>query len=201
MRRTREYLLLYLVISAVIGVSLVGVGCSHTPPRPVELDQARLAYAEARDNPQVASRAPVALREAEEALLRAEQTWDKDKDVREVQNLAAVARQRAEVARAAAEQKQAEAELEELTAARDRLLLDARTREAQRAQGQAERAQRQADQAFQQVRATTTQNQQLEQELNYTKEELAAREAAAKAPAKTCYNSRGVPYPCRARTR
>ena len=45
------------------------MGCSHTPPRPVELDQARMTYAEARDNPQVASRAPVALREAEEALL------------------------------------------------------------------------------------------------------------------------------------
>ena len=106
---TRKYMLLCLVISTVIGISLVG--CSHTPPRPAELDQARLEYAEARDNPQVASRAPVALREAEETLLRAEQIWDKDKDVKEVQNLAAVARQRAELARAAAEQKQAEAEL------------------------------------------------------------------------------------------
>ncbi len=137
---TRKYMLLYLVISTVIGISLVG--CSHTPPRPAELDQARMSYAEARDNPQVASRAPVALREAEEALLRAEQTWDKDKDITEVQNLAAVARQRAEIARAAGEQKQAEAELEELSASRDSLLLDARTREAQRAQEQAERAQR-----------------------------------------------------------
>ena len=187
-RGTREYMLLYLVISIVIGISLVG--CSHTPPRPAELDQARLAYAEARDNPQVASRAPVALREAEEALLRAERVWDKDKDVKEVQNLAAVARQRAEVARAAGDQKQAETALEELTAARERLLLDARTREAQRAQEQAERAQeqaeraqREADQAYQQVRATTTQNTQLERELNYTKEELAAREAIAKEAA------------------
>src|SRR5215831_16856770 len=178
---TWKYLLLYLMISAAIGISLVG--CSHTPPRPVELDQARMAYAEAQANPQVASRAPVALREAEETLLRAERIWDKDKDVREVQNLAAVARQRAEIARATAEQKQAEAELEELTAARDRLLLDARTREAQRAQEQAERAQREADQAYQQVRLATTQNTQLERELAYTQDELAAKEAAAKEAA------------------
>jgi len=148
-----------------------------------------MSYAEARDNPQVASRAPVALREAEEALLRAEQTWDKEKDITEVQNLAAVARQRAEIARAIADQKQAEAEIEELGGARDRLLLDARTREAQRAQEQAERAQQEADRAYQQVRSATTQNTQLERELTYTKEELtakeaAAREAAAKAPAK-----------------
>jgi hypothetical protein len=178
---TRKYLLWYLGISTVLGISLVG--CSHTHPRPVELDQARTAYAEAYDAPQVASRAPVALREAEETLLRAEQIWDKDKDVKEVQNLAAVALQRAEIARAAAAQKQAEAELEELAAARDRLLLEARTREAQRAQEQAERAQREADQAYKQVRATTTQNVQLEQELATTKEELAAREVAAKEAA------------------
>jgi hypothetical protein len=202
MRRvTRECMLLCLVMSAVIGMSLVSLGCTHAPARPAELDQARTAYAEARDNPQVASRAPVALREAEEALLRAEQTWDKDRDLKEVQNLAAVARQRTEIARAAAEQKQAEAELEELAATRDRLLLDARTREARLAQEQAERAQRQADQAYQQVRATTTQNTQLEQELNYAKEELAAKEAAAKTPTKTCYNSRGVAYPCRTKAR
>lgn len=178
---TRKYMLLSLAIGTVIGISLVG--CSHTPPRPVELDQARTAYGEARDNPQVASRAPVALREAEETLLHAEQIWDKEKDVREVQNLAAVAQQRAEIARAAAAQKQAEAEQEELTAARDRLLLEARTREAQRAQEQAERAQREADQAYQQVRATTTQNVQLERELTYTREELAAKEAAAQEAA------------------
>ena len=194
MRRvTRKYMLLSLVLSTVIGISLVG--CSHTPPRPVELDQARMSYAEARDNPQVASRAPVALREAEEVLLRAEQTWDKEKDITEVQNLAAVARQRAEIARAVAEQKQAEAELEELGGARDSLLLDARTREAQRAQEQAERAQREADRAYQQVRSATTQNTQLERELTYTREELAAkeaaaREAAAKAPAKRRTRSR-----------
>jgi len=154
-----------------------------------------MSYAEARDNPQVASRAPVALREAEEALLRAEQTWDKEKDITEVQNLAAVARQRAEIARAIADQKQAEAEIEELGGARDRLLLDARTREAQRAQEQAERAQQEADRAYQQVRSATTQNTQLERELTYTKEELAAkeaaaREAAAKAPAKRRTKSR-----------
>ena len=194
MRRvTRKYMLLSLVLSTVIGISLVG--CSHTPPRPVELDQARMSYAEARDNPQVASRAPVALREAEEVLLRAEQTWDKEKDITEVQNLAAVARQRAEIARAIADQKQAEAEIEELGGARDRLLLDARTREAQRAQEQAERAQREADRAYQQVRSATTQNTQLERELTYTREELAAkeaaaREAAAKAPAKRRTRSR-----------
>jgi len=112
--------------------------------RPAELDEARMSYAQAQQDPQVANNAPVALREAQEAILRAEQTWDKEKDVRETQNLAAVAKRRVEVARAAAEKRRAEIELEELNAQRDRVLLEARTREAQRAQLEADQAQREA---------------------------------------------------------
>ncbi len=55
--------------------------------------------------------------------------------------------------------------MEALGAARERVLLEARTREAQRAQEQAERAQREADKAYQQVRSITTQTTQVEQEL------------------------------------
>ena len=163
-RATREYMFLCLVMGTVVGMSLVGLGCSSAPVRPAELDQARMAYAQAQDTPQVSTHAPVALHEAEVAVRLAERTWDKEKNVREVQNLAAVAERRVEVARAAAEKKQAEADAEELRAARERVLLEARTREAQRAQEQAERAQeqaeraqREADQAYQQVRLITTQ--------------------------------------------
>lgn len=148
---------LCLAIGPVVGMSFVGMGCSSTPVRPGELDQARMAYAQAQDTPQVSTHAPVALHEAEVAVRRAEQTWDKEKDVREVQNLAAVAERRVEVARAAAAKKLAEMDIEELGVARERVLLEARTREAQRAQEAAERAQREAHQAYQQVRAITTQ--------------------------------------------
>jgi len=180
---------LCLAMGTVVGMSLVGLGCSSTPMRPVELDQARMAYAQAQDDPHVASHAPVALREAEEAVRRAEQTWDRQKDVREVQNLAAVAERRVVLARAAAEKKLAEVEMEELGAARERVLLEARTREAQRAQEaaeraqeQAERAQREADQAYQQVRSiTTTQTTQVQQEL-----------APPKAKAKASHRGRAV---------
>jgi len=145
-RALRKYVLLGLAMSTAVGMSLVGLGCSTIPARPVALEEARTAYAQAQQDPQVAINAPVALREAEEAVRRAEQTWEKDKNVREVQNLAAVAKRRVEVARAAAEKKMAEDELAQLSAERERVLLDARTREA-------ERAQREADQAYHQVRS------------------------------------------------
>jgi len=190
-RATRKSMFLYLTISTVVGMGLVGMGCAtHVPP--VELDQARTAYTQAQADPQVSNRAPVALREAEEAVRRAELTWDKEKDVREVQNLAAVARQRVELAHAAAAQKQAEAEAEQLGAERERVLLEARTHEAQRAQEAAERAQREADQAYQQVRLATIKTGQLEQELTTTKEELAAREQVAREQAKASHCKRGT---------
>jgi len=157
-RAIREYVLLGLTMSAAVGVSLVGLGCSHTPARPVALEQARTAYAQAQQDPQVASNAPVALRDAEEAVRRAEQTWEKDKDVREVQNLSAVAERRVALARAAADKKMAENEVAQLGAERERVLLDARTR-------QAEQVQREADRAYQQVRSVTSRDAQLEQEL------------------------------------
>ena len=200
-RATREYRFLCLAIGTVVGMSLVGMGCaSHVPP--AELDQARTAYAQAQADPQVSTRAPVALREAEEAVRRAELTWDKEKDVREVQNLAAVAQQRVELARAAAVQKQAEVDVEQLGAERERILLEARTHEAQRAQEAAEQAQREADRAYQQARSATTRSTQLAQELTTTKEELAAqeqaaREQAARAQTKPCHCKRGVRCHCK----
>jgi hypothetical protein len=74
-RAIREYVLLGLAVSTVMGVSLMGLGCSTTPARPVALEEARTRFAQAQQDPQVATNAPVALREAEEAVNRAEQTW------------------------------------------------------------------------------------------------------------------------------
>lgn len=157
-RAIREYVCIGLALGIVVGVSLMGLGCSTIPARPAELEQARTTFAQAQQDPQVATNAPVALREAEEAMRRAEQAWEKDKNLREVRNLAAVAQRRVEVARAAADKKMAEDEIEQLRSERERVLLEARTREA-------ERMQREADVGFQQVRLVTSRERQLEQDL------------------------------------
>lgn len=147
-RAMRKYVFWGLALGTAVGVSLMGLGCSQTPARPVALEEARTAYAQAQQDPQVAANAQVALREAEEAVRQAEQTWEKDKNVREVQNMAAVAKRRVDIARAAADKKMAENEVAELGGQRERVLLEARTR-------QAERAQQEADRAYQQVRSVT----------------------------------------------
>jgi outer membrane protein OmpA-like peptidoglycan-associated protein len=106
----------------------------------------------------VVTNAPVPLREAHQALLRAEQVWSDHHDTAEVQHLAALATQRVEIAKVVADKKVAEAEIQQGTKERDRVLLDARTRAAQRSQLEAARA-------TQQAQVATAQVQQLQQEL------------------------------------
>ena len=147
----------------VVG-SLLGGGCTAGSP-PVALEQARSAYAQAEQTPAVVANAPVPLREANQALQRAEREWTDYHDTEEVQHLAAVASQRVDIARAAAEKKVAEAQIQQATEDRDQVLLDARTREAQRSQLEAARATQQAHVATSQAQAATSQVQQLQQEL------------------------------------
>jgi outer membrane protein OmpA-like peptidoglycan-associated protein len=124
----------------------------------VALEQARTAYAQAEQTPAVVTNAPVPLREAHQALQRAEHVWADDHDAEEVQHLATLATQRVDIARAAAEQKVAEAQIQQAMEERDQVLLAARTHTAQQAQ-------REAAQATQQAHAATAQVQQLQQEL------------------------------------
>src|SRR5919201_4351470 len=109
----------------VVG-SLLGGGCTAGSP-PMALEQARTAYAQAEHTPEVVATAPVPLREANQALQRAERVWADHHDAEEVQHLAALASQRVAIARAVAEKKVAEAQIQQATEDRDQVLLDART--------------------------------------------------------------------------
>jgi OOP family OmpA-OmpF porin len=141
----------------MVGGSLLGGGCTAGSP-PVALEQARTAYAQAQQTPQVAAQAPVALQDADQALQRAERVWADDHDTEEVQHLSYLTTQRVEIAKTVTEKKLAEGSIQQANQQRGQVLLDARTREAQGAQGEAERAKQQAQVA-------TTQAQQLQQEL------------------------------------
>src|SRR5947208_11083719 len=109
----------------VVG-SLLGGGCTAGSP-PVALEQARTAYTQAEQTPAVVSNASVPLREAHQALQRAEREWTDHHDTEEVQHLATLATQRVDIARAAAEKQVAEAQIQQGTEDRDQVLLDART--------------------------------------------------------------------------
>jgi outer membrane protein OmpA-like peptidoglycan-associated protein len=131
----------------------------------VALEQARSAYAQAQQTPQVVTQAPVALQEADQALRRAERVWADAHDAEEVNHLAYLTLQRVEIAKTVTEKKLAEASMQQANQERERVVLEARAREAQSAQQEAERAKQQAQAASAQAQAATTQAQQLRQEL------------------------------------
>lgn len=90
------------------------------------LQQARNAYAEARQDAKIVSNAPVELHKAGETLNRAQQAGSQ----KETAHLAHIAQRQVEIARAEAQRKAAEEKLEQLLQERDRIMLEARTREA-----------------------------------------------------------------------
>jgi OmpA-OmpF porin, OOP family len=143
----------YVLRSMLIGSVLImsAVGCSTMGPTPA-LEQARLSYTQAQQNPQIATNAPVAWREAERALQNAERAWKADEEPEEVQHLAYMAERKVEIARASAQQKEAEAEVQRLGEERDRMLLESRSREAQQAQQTAQTATARATKLEQELR-------------------------------------------------
>ncbi len=91
-----------LIAAAIIS------GCSSVPQNPA-LSQAQAAYDSARSNPQVASLAPVQLKDAEAAITQADQALNKGASDETVAHLAYIAQRKAEIAQDVARSKADEA--------------------------------------------------------------------------------------------
>lgn len=142
------------VTAALLSVVGALAGCAATPT--AELQQARSSYQAAARDPHVPTYAPVALRDAEQALRRAEDAAGNDRD--SVPHLAYIAQQRVDIARAQAQKAMATKRVDELAQQRDEVLLQARGQRAAQAQQQVQQAEQAAFQAQQRA-------ERLEQEL------------------------------------
>ncbi len=161
--------------SAIFASAVLMAACSTVPTTTATLDEARSDYVAASNNPQVASYAPLEFRQASEALDRANQAAAKRESLDTIERLAYVAKQRIATAQEVARAKTAEAEIANAGRQRDRVQLEARTAEAERArreaaaanaqtaiaQQQAQNAQQQAQDAQAQAAAAQQQAAQL----------------------------------------
>jgi len=159
-----------VVLSTALVMGGLISGCA--PRNNLALERARASYLQAQQNPQIVTHAPAALNDAKVALNRAEETWESTHDQEEVAHLSYVTEQKVEVARATAQEKIAEAEAQQLASERERVLLEARTREAERARLSAQEAAARAREATDLAVGATARATLLEQELA----ELKARE-------------------------
>jgi hypothetical protein len=120
-------------LSAVAAAVAAFSACSTLPPANALLDEARTSYRAASADGQSQVLAAAELKQAGDALAAAEAAFTRKDDKRQVDHLAYVARQRVALVRETAARKAAEAAVTQAGVDRDRLRLDARTREADRA--------------------------------------------------------------------
>jgi outer membrane protein OmpA-like peptidoglycan-associated protein len=126
--------------SAILASAVMLAACSSMPASTPTLDQARGDFAAANSNPQVSTYAPLEFKLASDALEQANVAAAKGQSLDKVDQLAYLAKQKIGIAQQVASQKAAEADIVNSGRARDRLQLEARTNEANRAKTDADRA-------------------------------------------------------------
>ena len=130
----------HLTLLAVAAIA----ACSSTPANNAMLDQARNDYRTVQAQPQSQNYAGAELRQAGDALARAEAAFSRKDDTAAVNHLAYLATQRSALAQEAIGRKAAEASVAQASAERDKIRLAARTQEADSATQAAGEAQRDA---------------------------------------------------------
>ena len=139
-----------LLIMSALAAAVIAACASNAPN--ASLENARVVVNQTAGNPEVVRRAPLELKAARDTIDRADGVWRSDRDEGEVNHLAYLATQRAEVARNLARSRQVDEDVKDANSAGDKLRLEARTREAEKARMDATAAQSQTQTAQAQAR-------------------------------------------------
>jgi outer membrane protein OmpA-like peptidoglycan-associated protein len=132
--RYRDVILHRTLIATTVASILLTAACATAPVKPDGAAEARVKLTQLQSDPNLASRAAVAIKDADAAVRAAEQP-EVNKEL--ATHRVYLADRKVDTAKALAETRFAEDERPELTAQRDRARLDARTDEADAAKGQA----------------------------------------------------------------
>ena len=143
------------LIAAAAVVALAA--CSSIPADNAQLTDARSSYQMVQATPKAQEYAGTELRQASDALARAEEARNRNESTEAVNNLAYLAKQRTAIAQEVIRQKTAEMAVTTASAERDRMRLAARTGEADAAKMQADAAKAQADASMRDASAANMQ--------------------------------------------
>ncbi len=134
-------------------LSLIVVSCAMAPASPQGAAEARRELTELQNDPNLADRARVEIREAEAAVEMAEQPLD-EADTALGEHRVYIADRKVAIAKAKATSRYLEAQRARLAEERDEARLQARTREADEARGEASRARSEAEAAREAARSS-----------------------------------------------
>lgn len=133
--------------SLLLTVALALGACASGPRVTSLLEQARMDYRQAQNNPYVATYAPLEMKLAGDAMDQANTAANKNESTESVDKLAYLARQRIGLAQEVAKQKLAEADAANAARERDQIRLAQRTAEANQAVANANQAKAEANAA------------------------------------------------------
>jgi outer membrane protein OmpA-like peptidoglycan-associated protein len=142
------------LIAIGIAAALIA-GCASVPTAPEGSQQVRAKLTALQNDPQLANGAPVALKDAEKAVVEAERIEKKDLEL--AAHRVYIADRKVDTARALAETKSSETERTTLNEQAEKARLDSRTREADRAKTDAMMAR--AESAEQKLAASAARNE------------------------------------------
>ncbi len=148
--KTITYTRKSVLIMSALAAAVISACASNAPN--ASLENARVAVNRTADTPEVVRRAPLELKAARDTIDKADNVWRNDRDEGEVNHLSYLATQRAEVARNLARSRQVDEDVKDANSASDKLRLEARTREAEKARMDATAAQSQTQAAQAQAR-------------------------------------------------
>ncbi len=131
-------------LALVPAAAVLLVACASTPPNNAALNEARALYTQAVNDESTARAAPLELRAAQQSLQRADAALQAGDEPSAVDHHAYLARQRAATAMQAGVIARAEASAAVSTADRTRIVMEARTREAEAGNAAAQKARDQA---------------------------------------------------------
>ena len=154
-------------IAAIFAVLLFG--CATVPVESTLLNDANAEYQTAANNPRVTKYAPVALKEAEEALRAVEALRRQGADATTVNHRAYLARQKVAIAVQQANLNAAEDDVAHARAEREKVILQARVNDAEKLRRIAEVRAREADLARQQAERAKGELESMSQELSALK--------------------------------
>jgi outer membrane protein OmpA-like peptidoglycan-associated protein len=150
---------MYLAIRAAVPVAVLSLGvagCGGLPDRIDSVEQARESIAEVSNEPLAGRVAGQELQAARDALASADEAYDEGEPIQLIEHRAYVAQRYADISRELVSEAQAREEVERGEAERNRIIAEARTREAQAAQRAAEETARELEL---QTRAVSEQSQ------------------------------------------
>ena len=150
-------------------------GCGGPPEDNPLLKEARSNFQKAEKDSAIVTNAPVALKEAEEALQESERLWEEKADKELVDHHAYIAKQKVEIARETAKLNAAQDEVERAESRRQKVLIEARKAEAIAAERRAEEALSQAEKERREAEKARKRAEELAERVNKLEAERTER--------------------------